>query len=532
MSTKKGGKKDKMKKFARILDYLEVKQPALWEIIDDLAMHGALTPRRGGSITFLVPDSTYIKEIKKITESNDPESAVDIINSLVLTDLFEKTDDFAAKKDDIPTLLGTRLLIKSITPSKIMIEDGELAIDAAFKPFSRHGAAKRGNMAVWNLKGKVKYEGAPKTTFKYAPKPGDKKKGPIRGAGGDHCKDELQCIKSRIIKEKIEAMSSNKRGLDGGKYCPMLNAVTRLLRVYSNETDSSYHDEYRKARCILTINPVIDFYLLYFNPLVFSESRLLEAYKKGIDCGENVNTYKNLYQLHSHPAFQSDSAALMNEEGVKSVNAAREILRNDIIMNKNSAKKICDIYKKVDAENAIENISNVYPASLATIFKSNPGLHLLIDEFCHLTYCALMDITALPEDNYTAKANAMMDLTRLIYEAYGKLDNPAKKTRLNDPSSYGLNLDAGAIQQCIKTFWQTFGLHVTPSSDVYDMRIKVGSNESDEPYSNEMIDVDGYFNDCLDTFDNSPVNLSDSTLAEMRAYMNANAGKMPAELEM
>src|SRR5271155_1570999 len=127
--SKKGGKKDKLKKFPRILDYLEVNHPSMYELIDDLACQGNLTPHRGGSITFLNPDKEYIKEIRKVADSDQPEKATDMIDSLILLDLFEKPADFAAKKDEISTLLGTKLIVKSVSASKVIIEDGEITLD-------------------------------------------------------------------------------------------------------------------------------------------------------------------------------------------------------------------------------------------------------------------------------------------------------------------------------------------------------------------------------------------------------------------
>jgi hypothetical protein len=248
LSSKKGGANKKMKKYARIIDYIEAHHPDVYELIDDLAMHGNLTPRRGGSITFLLPDAALVKEIKKIIESDDPETATDILSSLILLDLFEKPEDFAAKQDDIPNLLEKKLVVKSVSPSKITIDNGELTLDTKFHPFSRQGNAKRGNMAVWHLKGKVDYEKAPKATMKYLK--GAKKGSAQLTRGGNDDHNELHWIKKHIIDEKLLSVENNKKSSDGKIYCPVLNAVIRLLRVFGDKEDPTFYEEYRRAKCI------------------------------------------------------------------------------------------------------------------------------------------------------------------------------------------------------------------------------------------------------------------------------------------
>ena len=84
--TGRGGTKS-MKKYPRIIDYLQNHYKKVYDLIDDAGMHASLTPRRGGSITFLIPDDKLIAKIRKTLESDDPEKATDMILSLILKDL-------------------------------------------------------------------------------------------------------------------------------------------------------------------------------------------------------------------------------------------------------------------------------------------------------------------------------------------------------------------------------------------------------------------------------------------------------------
>src|ERR1700678_1029228 len=194
----KGGSGNaKMKKFPRILDYLEANHKNVYSLIDDLAMHSSLTPRRGGAVTFLMPDADYVTLIRKTIESDDPEKATDMVGSLILSDLFETPADFTNKQDDIPNALGRKVTITGVTNGKVNIDNGELTIDAKFKPFTRQGSSKRGNIAIWNLKGVVSYEKAARSNFKYA-KIFDKNTG--RTEGGHEYDNELCKLIETITK--------------------------------------------------------------------------------------------------------------------------------------------------------------------------------------------------------------------------------------------------------------------------------------------------------------------------------------------
>jgi hypothetical protein len=490
-------------------------------------MHGNFTPRRGGSITFLNPDAAYIKEIKKAAESDKPEEATDMIDSLILMDLFEKPEDFASKKDDISTLLGTRLIVKSVTPSKVIVDDGEITSDPKFKPFERHGSAKRGNMAVMNLKGRVKYEGAPKA----APRKNGKKSAPKTAEGGGS-DDELHQIKCKIIKDKFAAIESDKKSADGNRYCPLLNAVTRLLRVFCDPNEATFYEECRRAKCLLTMCPAIDFFLLYCNPLVFARDRILAAYKKGVDQDNNVDCYRDFCNSYDSPAYKSDPALLLNADGAQAVNEARDAIRVEFLERLSAATptRIAKLYSDVDSTNALGDQSPVYCAGLAGVFKANAGLHLMLDEFCHLAYCGLQDVKMAPTPQ--DKCKRLKELFHQIHDCYGDFSRPSGKTRLDVPASYGGNFDNNALYQIVVDFWKSWGLH-TPCglNQEFEDRVAVGGDDDDGPYSKGLLDVDKHIMDDLDKYDNCPMCVSDSAIAEVKQWMKSHGGKLPSELQ-
>lgn len=526
---KKGGSNKKMKKYPRILDYLEAHHPQVYELIEDLAMHGNLTPRRGGSITFLLPDASYIKEIKKAAESDEPEKATDMISSLILLDLFEKPEDFAGKKENIANLLEKKLVVKSITSSKVLIDNGELTLDVAFKPFGRQGNAKRGNMAVWKLSGKVEYEKAPVADVKFLR--ASKKEGSPPIKGGNDTNNEIKLIKGRIIDDKLRAVSEDKKGADGNKYCPIINAVTRLIRVFGDKNDPTYYEEYRRAKCILTMCPMIDFYILFCDPLIFSYDRVLSAYKKGVDIDNNVDTYREFCNNYDHPALKDDPALLFKADSISAIHDARDQVRSRIMskITKDVGDKISKVYQNVDSTNSIEGQGPLYARGLADIFSKNKGLHLFLDEFSHMVYVYLTEEVMMGPTPFE-KASRLKNMVLSIQESYGDFTNPEKKTKLDKPDSYGVTLDNSGIYQSVIYFWKVWGLRLPCNeSTEFEDRIKTGGD--DDPLDKDLVDVDSDIQDHLDTFSNCPCQLSDTSLAEMKAYMKSHGNKLPPGLE-
>jgi hypothetical protein len=522
----KGGANKNMKKYPRIIDFLEVHEPKVYGLIDDLAMHGNFTPRRGGSITFLIPDSAYIAEIRKDIESDDPEKATDKMSSLILLDKFETPKDFKAREDDIPNLLEKKVVVKSVTDSKVTIDNGELTLNTKFRPFSRQGNAKRGNMAVWNLKGRVEYEKAPKATMKYLK---GAKKGSTPSVEGGNEVNELSSIRQCVINEKLLAVQHDKKASDGNIYCPVVNAVTRLIRSFGD--DPTYYEEYRRAKCLLTLCPIIDFYLLYCNPLVFAPDRVVGAYKKGIDCDRNVDTYKEFCNNYDHPALKGDPALLFKSEGVINVGLARDQIRNSFMnrITKDIGQRIGKVYSEVDSTNTLGNQSPVYSKGLAEVFSRNKGLHLLLDEFAYRTYMCLADVRSAPTS--LDKSRRLKDAIDMIYESYGLLNNPEKKTKMDKPESYGLDLTNEAIVQCLLVFLKTWAWHVPCNlSHEFDDRVKVGAAEDNDPYSKELVDVSENLAEQLDCYDNCPCEMTPEAVSMLKAYMKSHGGRLPAGL--
>jgi hypothetical protein len=508
---KGGSGNKKMKKFPRVIDYLEAHHKDIYDLFDDLAMHSALTPRRGGSITFLLPDTAVVSQIRKAIESDRPEDATDMLSALILTDLFESPSDFQEKQDDIPNLLGKRLVVKGVSGSKVTLESGELVVDPKFKPFERQGTARRGNLAVWLLKGKVDHENAPAATHKYAKLPPKPKK------GGNEASELVQIIKN-TLRDEVECVAAGVRDQTGFK-SPMLNAVARLLRVF--QSNAQFADECQKAKALLTKQPVIDFYLLFHNPDVFHPARVLQAWKLGVDNDSNVDTIRNF-----HNVAVPGAAAVLTPQGLAEANRVRDEVRNQTSMNIKTANNIVKLYDDWDQTNKLVSVNgvvnNVFPESLANLFRLRKGMHLALDEFKFYAYSALQQIRSSPADD-TAEARALRakeyaNLFSSIHECYPKLGARGVSLLLTPL------LDKNDVQ-FVQRFWNTFGLSL-PScceAELTDRVVRGGDEDCD---TCDLENIDAELEQDLAKFSNCELSLSPCTVAELKSYMKRH-GKLP-----
>lgn len=228
MSGKTGGASKKMNKFPRILDFIQAHHPDLYSIFDDLALVSSLTPKRGASgITFLLPDASYIKELRKQTEGSDPEVATDMLFSLIIPMYIPDAKSWDSYKDDIPNLLNKKVEVSAVGSGEIKLKKGSLTLNKKFKPFSRSGTSNRGNMAVWDLKGVVEFGSAPESERKYTKKGGAaKKKGMGRKRGGEEENNDQKIrnfVKETERREREAMGKANGKKVESAKLCTLVN---------------------------------------------------------------------------------------------------------------------------------------------------------------------------------------------------------------------------------------------------------------------------------------------------------------------
>lgn len=379
----RGGADSKMKKFPRIIDYLEVHDKPVFNMLSRLSMQGALNPRRGGAITFLVPDSEYVKAINKIIDGANPEEATNIVSALILTIHLPDIAAFNKYQKDIPNQLGKKLVVKSITGKGVEVDNGTLSLDDKFQPFNHVGGVPRNNMAVWKLKGKINTD-TPKATYEHGK---EAKKGAKRGGNDLPQTTPLAQLRTRLQLAKVAFVREGPANGVVGEQCPLHQANCRLVRGFMKD-QVMYKDELCMAHCLLTCEPTIDFFLLFCNPHMFSPDRVMQAYNASADLpGNTVKDFCDGKQCED-----GSGAVFLSKDGCADFCSALSKVVEDLLATSNTtniAARVKKLYDAADMRNRLVSpISDqvmlkdkpIYPEALARVFSTSPGLHELIDE--------------------------------------------------------------------------------------------------------------------------------------------------------
>lgn len=538
----RGGVSKSMKKFSRITDYLEAHHKKVYELIEDAGMLGSLNPRRGGSITFLLPDAKYTTKIRKILDSDKAEEATDILGSLILKDLLKTTKDFAERQDDIPTLLGKKLLVKSVSASKVIIEDGELTPDTKAKFFERKGSITLGNLAVWNLKGEVKYADAPKSAYKYQGsgsrgrrgRRGRKRGGAV--SGGAHDLEMKKCeILAGLIREKMKSYAQTPAGQQ--ETCPLLGEVAKQLRHYRENK----HNLYKMARAILTGHPAIDIILIYENPICFPTLDVLEAHDNGVVGANDASTVRALFDMLNTPAFDDKSALVASEDGQRQLLDQRDgdggvrlfALEKS---NRSVGSYVEKLYRTLSNDNTLGTASNVYGDYVHQVFKSHCCLLQLIHEFSYLLHNAL-EIDVYTQENLNSKPKLAKSLGNIMnkfittYRCGDRcvFDNSDKKIKLHKLGPLAGVPEREVLDRFVRTWFLHLPIANVSNTAADRCAVIYGSEEANDP-DGEIIDVESKIMGGLDTYDDSDFEISGGAIAELKAFKAAHGGKLPEGL--
>ncbi len=129
-----------------ILNYIRRSDEDLHELLQDLCLGKMLVPRKGTpGLTFLRPDKALLKEIQAMAAGDEPEAAIEALQSLVLLDNISSVREFDDKKSDIPTYLRKKLPVVSVDGKKVVLKNGaEIVPDKDFE-----ARKDRGNISVY-----------------------------------------------------------------------------------------------------------------------------------------------------------------------------------------------------------------------------------------------------------------------------------------------------------------------------------------------------------------------------------------------
>jgi hypothetical protein len=253
----------KLKKFCKITRYIEQIDGELSQMIADLCLDRLFIPRGVNGITFLYPkEPSYRKEIIASAYSDNPEKAIQMLESLIVLDYLPRPGDFVLKKDDIPNSLRQKIEITSADASSVKLACGAiLKPDPGFAPIST-----RENMAVYYLTGTQIPLNGSKATMKYASKRrGTKTKGGYHGGDCGYSKNggiEVINIHKSII----------KRALAENGFAPLISASVSWLSFLMSkpEYETLAYDQWHDG--FISRDLVATYYTALMGPAIRGEN--------------------------------------------------------------------------------------------------------------------------------------------------------------------------------------------------------------------------------------------------------------------
>jgi hypothetical protein len=255
----------KLKKFCKITRYIEQIDGELAQVITDLCLDRLFIPRGVNGITFLYPkEPSYRKEIIASAYSDNPEKAIQMIESLIILDYLPRPGDFVLKKDDIPNSLRQRIEVTSADASSVKLSCGSvLKPDLGFMPINT-----RENMAVYEITGKQIPLNGPKASMKYASKRrGNKTRGGY--LGGEHDYPHGGGLQASAVHASII-----ERAIASGEFAPLISAaVSWLSFLMSNpECKPLAYDQWHDG--LISRDLVATYYTALMSPVMRGENSI------------------------------------------------------------------------------------------------------------------------------------------------------------------------------------------------------------------------------------------------------------------
>jgi len=138
-----------VQKYCSILNYIRQADEDLFELVQDLCVGHMFKPRKNTpGVTFLRPSKLLLGKIKKLAHGENPEQAVPVIQSLILSDFLPSLSSFDERKQDIPTLLRKKLPVASVNSKQVLLKNGAVITN---DPNFKARADRSQNMMVYNI---------------------------------------------------------------------------------------------------------------------------------------------------------------------------------------------------------------------------------------------------------------------------------------------------------------------------------------------------------------------------------------------
>lgn len=102
-----------------LLNFIDNHNPDLKQIIDDLSIKRLFVQKKNQSLTFLMPSYELTEELKKMTDGDDPETAIVALKGLLIPDEISDLSELKGK----PTMLKKQLPISKLSFNVVTLKN-------------------------------------------------------------------------------------------------------------------------------------------------------------------------------------------------------------------------------------------------------------------------------------------------------------------------------------------------------------------------------------------------------------------------
>lgn len=405
MSDKKD-KKDSFKTFCRIIDYVESIDSDLAEILHGTCTDYTLSSLKGkNGITFLMPvDPKIRKKLADLAYSDkveDSNKACDMINAMIMRDVFKTSRDWLDKKDDIPNSLYPAQLveIESASGKEVKFKNGATAvIDESFRDSS-----KKTNLAVWKLTGEIPVTTDKPAKMKYSRKNTKTGSYQVNPAMESNIRYKIgAAVENFFLIDRIQ--NNMKKDIFGGgssdgqvkRNVFVENILSLVNYIMKSDMDLFYN----RVLPLLSFQS-IDFYNL-IEPHRFKEetnyliptSVISEWWSSPKSQLSQIRILKNIDDALGNAGKFSQAKVYTDRAGIikETDKIRRDLLQSAGTQSRTLADKIIAVYNKLNDENAIGGLQGIYPDSLAEYFAAESSLKIMQDELRYSTFLMIEDM--------------------------------------------------------------------------------------------------------------------------------------------
>lgn len=377
----------KAKTYSRITDYLEDRDPELYEVVHTLCLEHLFIPKGKPGITFISPqEEEFRRQLTEWSISDDDATrklASDHIAAMIIHDVFKTPSDFR-KQDEIVNALRQVVDVdgKNASTTEVKFKNGARAsIDRDFKE-----ACKKDNLCVYHLtSGRIPID-APAAKSR----PSKRTKG-----GKQEVKQQETPVQDSLrfgLGVEVETAYAYRRAHEGPQSDEYRDTVVSFLSFLFKHKDRKMASDilYERVLPLVSRQWAADFYLLFepktvANDYIIPEPVLEEWYalrrKRMVwdfsDTVTRINKYLDQFAKDTkgqYPAVYSNRFSILN-----AIDDERRELEDRSCLD--LVTKCRETYVKLIDKNAIGDVSNIFPAGLLELYRKDKDRKLLEDEF-------------------------------------------------------------------------------------------------------------------------------------------------------